>query len=237
MRSRVNNSKITNNEDILQEINKKNQQAQNIQFEISQIQNEIGDMVETIDTIEKEITSNNSEGRSDLAMLQTKLEKLHDEQKKLRGSSDKKLKELKIKSAKVSKEMRELIDQGVFIDGIRYKMVWNSNTMVALEQLYTSYNEWENLMRQNSPSAILNGAHVMIAEFVRLHNADIEQKITFKAPLQVIDQSHDTEYEIHKLEATKLKVPSLEDIGLVPPAIITLCVLIISGYMPSVYSN
>ena len=229
MRSRVNNSKVTNNEDILQEINKKNQQAQNIQYEITQIQNEIGDMVDKIDTIEKEITSHNSEGRSDLATLQTELENLRDEQKKMRDSSDKKLKELNIKQAKVSKELRELVNQGVFINGIRYKMVWNSNTMVALEQLYTSYNEWEHLITQNSPSAILNGAHAMIAEFVRSHNADIDRKIDEKA-LQAKD-------EIDKLEATKLKVPSLEDIGLAPPAIIVLYVSTIAGYVPSVYSN
>lgn len=232
MRSRVNNSKVTNNEDIFQEINKKNQQAREIQYEISQIQNEIGDMVDKIDTIEKKITSHNSEGRSDLATLQTELENLRDEQKKLRDSSDKKLKELNIKQAKVSKELRELINQGVFINGVRYKMVWNSNTMVALEQLYTSYNEWENLITQNSPSAMLNGARVMIAEFVRLHNADIDREIAEKAR-----QSKDIKDEIDKLEATKLKVPSLEDIGLVPPAIIVVCVSTIAGYVPSVYSN
>lgn len=230
MRARVNNSKVTNNEDILQEINKKNQQAQNIQYEISQIQNEIGDMVDKIDAIDKEITSaHNSEGSSDVATLQTELENLRDEQKKLRDSSDKKLKELNIKQAKVAKEMRELVNQGVFINGIRYKMVWNSNTMVALEQLYTSYNEWEHLMTQNSPSAMLNGARVMIAEFVRLHNADIDREIAEKTL-----QSKD---EIDKLEATKLKVPSLEDIGLVPPALIVVYVSTIAGYVPSAYSN
>lgn len=218
------------NEDILQEINKKTQQSRNIQYEIRQIQNEIGDMVEKIDTIDKEITSaHNSEGRSDVATLQTELEKARDEQKKLRDSSDKKLKELKNKHAKVEKEMRELVNQGVFVNGERYKMVWNSNTMVALEQLYTSFNEWENLILQNSPSAMLNGAHAMIAEFVRLHNADIDREIAEKTL-----QSKD---EIDKLEATKLKVPSLEDIGLVPPAIIALCVSIITGYVPSAYLN
>lgn len=229
MNSRVNNLKVTNNEDILQKINEKTQQSQNIQFEISQIQNEIGDMVEKIDAIDKEITSHNSEGSSDVATLQTELENLRDEQKKLRDSSDKKLKELKIKHAKVAQEMRELLNQGVFINGIRYKMVWNSNTMVALEQLYTSFNEWGNLIVQHSPSAMLNGAHAMIAEFVRSHNADIDREIAEKAL-----QSKD---EIDKLEATKLKVPSLEDIGLVPPEVIAICVSTMSGYVPSVYSN
>lgn len=130
-----------------------------------------------------------------LVNTQTEIEK---------GGSDAHLKKLMEEETKMTerlgnltREMNDIIAKGINVKGTMYGFVYNTNTIVDLETRYSTFNEYEELVSKYSPSAILQGCHAMISEYVRTYNEGHPKK--------------------------PLKVPSVTDIGTIDIAVLTTC--------------